>query len=221
MLFFRKYVLAVTGLFLCLFLLIHLCGNLILLLPQEYAHSLYNLYSHTLAENIFIKAVSFILYFAIALHTYMAIVITLKNSRSQGVEYALKDNREVSTWTSQNMGFLGFFILLFIVIHMANFWAKIKFGLGGSVYNDSNGYKDVYLLTTTLFRNPFYVIFYCVLMVPLGAHLNHGLSSAFKTLGFYRLSHIRIIDCSAKIFSYFITIGFVLIPIVIFIREVM
>ncbi|MFG1500717.1 succinate dehydrogenase cytochrome b subunit [Halobacteriovorax sp. XZX-3] len=219
MLFFRKYILAFTGLFLCLFLIVHLGGNLILLLPKFHAQSLYNLYSHTLAENLLIKVVSIFLYLAILIHTYMAVRVTIKNSRSQGVDYAFKDNSEVTTWTSQNMGLLGFIILIFIVVHMGNFWARVKLGFGQSIPIDSSGHKDIYLITTQLFKNPFYVIFYSLLMIPLGAHINHGLSSAFKTLGFYRLKHIQVLDKCSRFFSLIITFGFAIIPIVIFIRE--
>lgn len=218
MLFLRKNIMAFTGLFLCLFLVIHLAGNLILLLPKDHAKDIYNLYSHTLGENLLIKVVSIALYLSIILHSIYALLITLKNNKAQGVEYAVKSNTGISTWTSQNMGSLGFIILIFIVIHMANFWMRIKLGIGEAVPTTQQGYKDVYSVTTALFRNPFYVIFYSALMIPLCLHLSHGVSSAFKTIGVYKKSYIKWIDKVGKYYAYAISFGFFVIPIVVYLR---
>jgi len=92
---------------------------------------------------------------------------------------------------SQNMGLLGVFILLFIVVHLANFWAKIKLGIGEDVGVDVNGNVDVYEVTSILFHNIYYVLFYSVLMIPLGFHLYQGFKSAFMTLGFYHKKGLK------------------------------
>jgi succinate dehydrogenase / fumarate reductase cytochrome b subunit len=92
---------------------------------------------------------------------------------------------ENSSWASQNMGLIGIFILIFIVVHLANFWARIKLGMGEGVGYDEAGNKDIYAVTDSLFNNIYYVAFYSILMIPLGFHLYHGVKSAFKTLGFY------------------------------------
>lgn len=219
MLFFRKNVMAFTGLFLCVFLVVHLGGNTILLLPNNISHELYNVYSHKLSENIIIKVVSIFLYLSIIAHVVYAFLITLKNRKSQGQKYLINNYSESSSWTSQNMGLLGFVILIFIVVHLVNFWARIKLGLGESVPLDSNGLKDVFVVTTTLFKNPYYVIFYSVLMIPLAMHIKHGFSSAFKTLGLYNVKYIKRITCVGNIFATIVLIGFVIIPIVVYLRS--
>lgn len=220
MLFFRKNVMAFTGLFLCVFLVVHLAGNLILLLPSRISHDLYNLYSHKLGENIVIKLVSFVLYFSIIAHSVYALLITLKNKRSQGQKYLVNNPDQSCSWTSQNMGLLGFLILVFIVVHMAHLWARIKLGLGDMVPLDKNGLKDIYLVTTELFQNPFYVFFYVVLMIPLAMHIKHGFSSAFKTLGLYNLKYIKRVTVVGNIFSTVILLGFATIPIVVYMRGI-
>ncbi|CBW25386.1 fumarate reductase transmembrane cytochrome b subunit [Halobacteriovorax marinus SJ] len=219
MLFFRKNVMAFTGLFLCVFLVVHLGGNLILLLPPHISHDLYNIYSHKLGENIFIKVVSIALYLSIIVHTIYAVLVTKRNNFSKGQKYYVNHATESSSWTSQNMGLLGFIILIFIVVHMANFWARIKLGFGDSVPLDSNGLKDVYIVTTSLFKNPLYVLFYSVLMVPLAMHINHGFSSAFKTLGLYNLKYIKRVSFIGKIFSTAVLVGFGIIPIIVYLRS--
>jgi succinate dehydrogenase / fumarate reductase cytochrome b subunit len=220
MLFFRKNVMAVTGLFLCLFLIVHLAGNLILVFPKETAKDLYNLYSHTLAENLFIKIVSIFLYLSIALHTVYAVLITIKNKNSSGEDYLVNHNSQNSTWISRNMGLLGFTILIFIVVHMANFWVRIKLGIGSEVPLDQNGYKDVYLVTTSLFSNFYYVIFYSVLMIPLGLHIKHGLTSSLRTLGLSSKYYITLSNKVSTALSFIFVIGFAIIPILSYVRRI-
>ncbi len=218
MLFLRKNILALTGLFLCLFLVVHLAGNLILLLPAKEAHVLYNTYSHTLSENILIKAVSFILYLSLLLHTIYATLVIIYNRKARGEAYQVNHKYQNSTWTSQNMGLLGFLILIFIVIHMAQLWARVKLGIGAAVPLDLNGHKDVYLITIEVFKNPWMTLFYSILMIPLGLHLAHGISSALKTLGLYSKYYLKITKIIAVLFSVVVSIGFFIIPIVIYFR---
>jgi succinate dehydrogenase / fumarate reductase, cytochrome b subunit len=221
MLFFRKNIMACTGLFLSVFLLVHLLGNLILLLPSSSAAPLYNLYSHTLAGNLFIKCVSILLYLSIIFHTVYAVLITLKNKSSRGeVDYYFNKKSENSSWTSTNMGVLGFIILFFIVVHMANFWVRLKLGFGDAVPLDAHGHKDVYLLVSELFKNPLYVAFYSLVTIPLALHVKHGFSSAIKTLGVYKKSYIKKVDLVATVFSLAIFVGFVIIPVVVYFRGV-
>ncbi len=218
MLFVRKNIMAFTGLFLCIFLVVHLGGNLILLLPSETAHGLYNSYSAKLGGNIFIRVVSIFLYLSILLHTVYAALITSKNNKSKGKKYLVNHTIESSSWTSQNMGLLGFSILIFILIHLSNFWWRVKLGYGEIVPLDSNGLKDVYLITTELFKNPYYVFIYVIFIIPLSMHIKHGFSSAFKTLGLYNLNYIRKVSIIGNMFSIIILIGFSVIPVAVYLR---
>lgn len=215
---FRKSIIATTGLFLCIFLIVHLSANLILVLPAETARGMYNSYSTTLRESPLIKVVAYVLYLSIILHVVYALVVTLRNRRAKPVRYAVNHYRENSTWTSQNMGLLGVAILLFIVVHLANFWAKIKLGMGPAVGLDGQGYVDVYAVTSALFHNIYYVGFYSLLMIPLGLHLHHGLKSAFKTLGFYHRSGLRWVAKVSLIYALVMSIGFGVIPFIVYFK---
>lgn len=216
--FLRKGIIAATGLFLCLFLVVHLSANCILLLPEDVARGVYNAYSTTLRESPLIKLVAYLLYASIIFHVVYAAIVTVKNRKAKPNTYAINHSQENSTWTSQNMGLIGIFILLFIVIHLANFWAQIKLGLGESVGTDIAGNVDVYEVTYSLFQNIYYVLFYTVLMAPLGLHLHHGLKSAFKTLGFYHRKGLRVLSQVSLVYAAIISIGFGIIPLIVYFK---
>ncbi len=217
-LFFRKTIIAGTGLFLCIFLVVHLSANCILLLPEETARGLYNSYSTTLRESPLIKIVAYLLYLSIILHVVYALLITLRNRKAKPQKYVMNNSKENSTWTSQNMGLIGTMILLFIVVHLANFWARIKLGMGDAVGLDAVGNVDVYEVTSSLFHNIYYVIFYTVLAIPLALHLYHGFKSAFKTLGFYHKKGLRIVAKIALVYAIIMGVGFGIIPFIVYLK---
>lgn len=216
--FFRKSVIAATGLFLCLFLIVHLSANAILLLPEATARSLYNSYSTTLRESPLITVVGYVLYLSIILHVVYAAIITYKNRQARTERYVVNHKNENSSWTSQNMGLLGILVLVFIVVHMVNFWARIKLGIGESVGLDVEGYVDVYEVTYALFHNIYYVLFYSLLMIPLGLHLYHGLQSAFKSLGFYHRRGLRILAKVSLVYAAVMAVGFGVIPLIVYFK---
>ncbi len=216
--FLRKGIIATSGLFLCLFLVVHLSANCILLFPEEMAREAYNSYSTALRESTMIKIVAYLLYASLIFHVVYAAIVTYKNRKAKPDLYVLNRSNENSTWTSQNMGFIGIFILIFIVIHLANFWARIKLGLGDSVGLDSRGHVDVYEVTYALFQNIYYVLFYSILMVPLGLHLNHGLKSGFKTLGFFHKKGLKILAKVSLVYAAIISVGFCVIPLIVYFK---
>ena len=218
MLFFRKSIVAATGLFLCLFLIVHLSANCILLLPEEMARGIYNTYSTTLRENPLIKVIAYLLYLSIILHVVYALLVTLRNKKAKPTKYATNLTEENSTWTSQNMGLIGVAIFVFIVVHLANFWARIKLGMGEVVGTDELGNVDVYEVTSSLFHNIYYVLFYSLLMIPLGLHLHHGLKSAFKTLGFYHREGLKVVAKISLLYAAVMSIGFGVIPFVVYFK---
>ncbi len=217
-LFFRKLVIAATGLFLCIFLIVHLSANCILLLPESIARDLYNSYSTTLRESALIKVVAYILYASIVLHVLYALLITLRNRKAKPDKYIVNHSNENSTWASQNMGLIGTVILLFLIVHLANFWARIKLGMGEDVRLDVLGNKDVYEVTYSLFHNSYFVIFYTLISIPLAFHLDHGLKSAFKSLGFYHKRGLRILAKVSLVYAIIMGVGFGVIPIIVYFK---
>ncbi len=216
MLFFRKNVLAFTGLFLCLFLLVHFAANFLLLLPESMARSMYNSYSTALRSNPLIKLISFVLLASIFFHVLYAWVVTRRNRAAKPQPYVMNEAHENSTWTSRNMGLLGVFLLVFLVVHLIQFWARIKLGIGPKVGLDAQGHVDVYDVAQHLFHNVYVVGFYALLMIPLGLHLYHGLKSAFMTLGFYHQQGLRWLARVSLVFAVVVSVGFGVIPVVVY-----
>ena len=217
-LFLRKSIIAGTGLFLCLFLVVHLSANCMLLLPEDSARAMYNSYSTLLRESPLVQIVAYVLYLSIIFHIVYALIVTVKNRRAKPTKYALNRSRENSSWASQNMGLIGVFILIFIVVHLANFWARIKLGLGEGVGVDPAGNKDVYAVTYSLFQNIYYVVFYALLMIPLGFHLHHGLKSAFKSMGFYHKKGLILVSKLSLYYAIIMAVLFGIIPFVVYFK---
>src|ERR1700761_3936787 len=128
----KKLIMALTGLFLCTFLIVHLGGNL-LLFSNDNGYS-FNVYANFLTHFPPIEVIAYILYISILVHALYATILTIKNRRARPVSYASRPKSPTS-FSSQNMGLLGAILLVFIVIHMGDFWYKYKF-------TDSVGFKE-------------------------------------------------------------------------------
>lgn len=123
----KKYWMALTGLFLCLFLTGHLLGNLQLLSGSKDAALHFNQYALFMTTNPAVKILSYLTYLSILFHAIDGIVLTIQNRKARPKGY-VKNNAAANTiWASRNMAVLGTIILVFIVTHMVNFWAKMHF----------------------------------------------------------------------------------------------
>ena len=161
---------------------------------------------------------AYILYVSIILHAFYALLITIRNRKAKPQKYVLNHSNENSTWTSQNMGLIGTLIFLFIIVHLANFWARIKLGIGEEVGIDALGNKDVYEVTYSLFQNIYFVIFYSLISIPLALHLHHGLKSAFKTLGFYHKKGLKLLAKVSLVYAVIMGVGFGIIPFIVYLK---
>ena len=124
----KKYWMAVTGLFLCLFLVGHLLGYLQLVMKTgEEGRRAFNEYAYFMSHNIFIKVLSYATYISILFHAVDGIMLALQNKKARPVNYVYNNPSANSSGASRKMAVLGTAILVFIVIHMANFWWKMKY----------------------------------------------------------------------------------------------
>ncbi len=210
----HKNLMALTGLFLVVFLIVHLAGNLQLLLPAEEAAVQFNGYSGFMTGNPLIKTVSYLLYASILAHALISLIITIQNRKAAtaGGRYVYDRRKAVSPWHVRNMGILGSIILLFLIIHMKDFWYEYKFG---SLPLDGEGNKDLYSIVVQAFGQPWYVALYVTSFIALGFHLLHGFTSAFKTLGAYPTRLLRLIYLVGIGLTLLLTAGFIIIPIVV------
>jgi len=212
----KKVIMSLTGLFLILFLVVHLIGNLQLLVPDE--GKSFNIYADFMSGNPLIKVVSLGLYAGILLHIVQGIVITLNNKAAKGNRYAV-NTFENGSWISKNMALLGLLVLFFLCVHMGDFWVKIRFtnalemvsyeGLGHEVQN-------IYKRVNIAFSNVWIVVIYMVGLLALALHLIHGFHSAFTTLGLQHSKYSPAIKMLGLAYSVLIPIGFAIIPLYMF-----
>jgi len=125
----KKYWMALTGLFLCTFLVGHLLGNLQLIYKfGEEGRRAFNEYAYFMQHNIFIKILSYVTYISILFHAIDGLMLAVQNKKARPVKYAYNNPGANSSGASRQMALLGSIILIFIVTHMVNFWAKMHFG---------------------------------------------------------------------------------------------
>ena len=219
----RKLVMSLTGLFLVLFLCVHLGGNLQLLRNDD--GEVFNEFSYFMTHNPLIELISYGLYAFILLHTIQGLLLWSSNRKAKGTTYAVAAKHKGVDWASSNMALLGTLIFVFLVIHMGDFWFKVKFDEGQ--INDAvhyRGYeglvvKDLYQSVAASFHALWYVIVYVIGMVVLYFHLSHGFQSAFQTLGLNHPKYTPIIQWIGKAYSILVPFGFAIIPIVMYFRR--
>jgi succinate dehydrogenase / fumarate reductase cytochrome b subunit len=201
----KKYVMAATGLFLCIFLLEHLYGNL--LLYKSDGGEAFNQYSHDLVHSILIRIVEVVLFASIILHVYQALKLTNENNSARKIKYAVSKVDETSNWFSRNMGLTGSLILFFIVVHLYTFF--VPYRITHEVTNSA-------LAVKTAFKSGVYSLFYVIAVGILGFHLNHGFQSAFQTLGFNNKNYMPLLKQIGTGFAVLITVGFASFPILFY-----
>ncbi len=195
----RKVVMSLSGLFLITFLLVHLGVNLTLFIGQD----TFNGASHFMATNPLIQVMQYVLAAGFIFHIILGIWLELKNRASRPIKYAKNNAAANSGWASRNMIYTGILVLLFIILHLKDFFVKIKFG---EVHDD-------YQLVIELFKNPIYVLIYVVAFILLGIHLSHGFQSAFTSVGARAPKYLKCVKNLGMAFSYFIALGFSVIAI--------
>jgi len=195
----RKIVMSLSGFFLITFLLVHLGVNLTLFIGAD----TFNGASHFMATNPLIQVMQYVLAAGFIVHIAMGIWLELKNRASRPIKYSKNNAAANSGWASRNMIYTGFLVLLFLVLHLKDFFVEIKFG---EVHDD-------FQLVTQLFTNPIYVIIYVVAFILLGLHLSHGFQSAFTSIGARAPKYLKFIKNLGIAFSYLIALGFSVIAI--------
>lgn len=207
---------ALTGLFLILFLAVHLAGNLQLL--KDDGGRAFNIYAEFMSTNPLVQTISKGNFFFILLHIGVSIGLTIRNRAARGpVGYAVTTGKS-SIWSSRNMGILGTLILVFLVIHLKDFWGQMHYGDMAKVNYDGTEYRDIYSTVALWFDKGWYVGLYVFCMAAVGFHLWHGFTSAFQTLGLNHSKYNPLIHFVGKAFSVIVPVLFALIPILMFLN---
>ena len=210
----KKYLMALTGLFLCSFLVIHFLGNITLYTdPVQF-----NEYTRFMSSNPIIRVMEIVLVAGFLTHIIDAIMLTRANKKAQPVKYAM--DKKQSSWYSRNMGLTGSVILAFLVLHLQSFWYGYKFG-SPAYATDSAGLpiKDMYTMVVEAFGEFWYSGLYVFAVTLLGIHLNHGFQSAFQSVGLRHKKYTPTIKMLGTAFSILISLGFISFPIYFFIIQ--
>lgn len=200
----KKFVMAVTGICLILFLIIHLLNNLSMYLgPETYT---------TLVASLdgikpLIRIIEVILALIFVFHIYNGTKLWLENKKARPENYAVNASSKNSTLFSRTMIHSGSIILIFLVIHLNTMWYSFNFG---EAHVDHSYY---YFVANTFNTNVVYSLFYIFSMVLLGFHLNHGFQSAFQTFGWNHKKYFPLIEKIGLIYSLIMAIGFASIPV--------
>jgi len=210
----QKLIMSLTGIFLILFLTVHLIGNFALIKSDGGAS--FNAYANFMGHNPLIQMISIGNFFFIFLHAIQGIILYFKNKGAKGSKYAGKA-KDKSTWASKNMALLGTLILAFILMHLGHFYVRFKFFNNMPTANyDGVEMLNTYQTVTEVFSNPIWIICYLVGLLALAIHLKHGFASAFQTLGLNHKKYTPIIKALGAGYSVLIPLGFAIIPLYIY-----
>jgi succinate dehydrogenase / fumarate reductase cytochrome b subunit len=214
----RKVIMSLTGLFLILFLVIHLAGNLQLL--NDDGGESFNLYSHFMAHNPLIQFVSKANFFFILLHAVVSYTLYIKNKKARPIGYKVSGGSANSSWSSRSMSLLGTLILIFILIHLRGFWYEFKFG-DQIQWTEIDGVAmhNAYFWVADAYANPLISIFYIISMIVLGFHLWHGFSSAFQSLGLNHVKYNGLINIIGRLYAIAIPALYAIIPILLYLKS--
>lgn len=211
----RKFLMALSAMFLLIFLLIHLSVNLLSLFGEE---GPFNAASHFMGYNPLIQfAMQPVLIIGVVFHFVMGFVLEIKNKNARPVKYAVAKNSGNSTWMSRNMIISGAVILAFLGVHFYDFWVhemNYKY-LEGLAIEEGRYWEELH----AKFADPIRVAFYVISFVLLGLHLSHGFQSSFQSIGARHPKYLKCVNTLGTWYSILIPLGFIIVAVFHFVTQ--
>ncbi len=205
----RKAVVAVTGLFMVLFVIVHLLGNSTIFAGPDginaYAEKLHGLGPFVWAFRAFMAVM-------LCLHVIFAILLTLENWAANPDKYAVKKMLK-ATFAGETMIWTGLLLLAFIVYHLLQFTLRVTPDI--VIGTDAKNRVDVFTMVFTSFRITPIVLVYVAGMITLFLHLSHGIQSIFQTIGLNNDKTMPQFDTLGKVLSALFLVGYSAIPVLI------
>ncbi len=202
----KKAVMALTGLFLISFLVVHCAINSLIFYNDGGVN--FNAGAEFMGTNPIIRTMEIVLFIGILLHIYQALILTLNNNKARPVKYTLNAASANSKWYSRSMGLLGTLILMFLIIHLKQFWVISRF-----TDEITGGHTTLFAKMQEAFSSPWVVVVYLFAMISLGYHLLHGFRSAFQTLGLNNKKYTPFIQAIGTGFSVIVPFIFAMMPV--------
>lgn len=212
----KKQIVAVTGLALVGFIILHLAGNFIIFLgPAAFNH--YSEMLHAVPELLWIARVTLIV--ALIAHIYFTILVTIENRASGGANrYAVHATHGETNFAKKFMILTGALLFFFLFLHLSDFTIGEKTG-PQTVLKDQP--LALYGLVWNSFLNPLRVIVYLAAVWCVGMHLSHGIQSMFQSIGFYHDRYTPVIRNASLAIGAVVAGGFSLIPVYIIVRNLL
>ncbi len=209
----KKYLMAMSGFFMFLFVIGHLVGNLQVFLGPEAI----NRYGHFLQANVeLIWPARVGLLALLALHIWAATQVSLENKAARPVGYAVYEPKG-STYASRTMLMSGVIVFIFIIYHLLHYTAQVRYlnltGQDFSTFVDSEKRHDIFKMMVVGFSNGWVSAFYILGIGLLCLHLSHGASSMFQSMGWKNDAYRVFLDQAARVVAVVIFLGYVSIPI--------
>ncbi len=204
----KKLIMSLSGLFLVLFILVHLILNSFLMFDST--GELFNAGAHFMALPVIRFGLQPVLAAGFFIHIIYAIILTVQNMKARPEKYASQNLSKSSTWSSRNMFVLGGLVLVFIAMHLMHFFVPIQITGLGDVKSD---YDLVVALFTDGSMGIVYTGLYVVGAILLGMHLAHGFWSSFQSIGFSNTLWRSRLEKVGYIYAIIVAVGFTIIPL--------
>ena len=218
----KKLVMAITGLSLILFLIVHVTVNAcmwaIVFVPDDHGE-VFNKAAHFLGQTLVPRILEIGLFLFIIIHIIQGYVLEVKNRSKRNIGYNVKMGAKGSTWYRKSMGLLGTLIFLFLIVHIADFWIPSRFGgLEEVQYADTPGktFHELYGKMIEVFQNKWIVLLYIIGCISLAWHLIHGFQSAFRTLGVSNKRYLALLNATGYLFSIVVCLLFAMMPVSVY-----
>lgn len=214
----KKYTMAIAGLFLVVFLLVHLGINLFLLPIAENHKEMFAEAAHFMGTNWIVKVFELVLMGTLLLHILLGVILYFQNKMARGQGYKVS-SKSTTSFMSQYIIWTGLVIFMFLGLHFYHFYF-IKIGLveaplAANILHPQE--EHFYELAVYMFSNDIiYSIIYIIAFVFLGIHLNHAFQSAFQSLGINHKKYTPVIKLIGKVYSVVVPLGYIIIPLYIF-----
>ena len=194
----KKLMMAVTGLFFCVFLVLHLAGNLTIYMGKD-AFNSYAQHLHSLGPLLTLAEWG-LLIFAVT-HISTGLLLFYQNFKARPTRYAVNKRAGGRTLGSATMPYTGVILLLFVIYHLFNFHFVDK------------THTTIFQIVSNAFAQPSYVLIYTFAMIIAAVHVSHGFWSAFQTLGANHPKYTPLLRGLSLVFSLIVGIGFGFIPV--------
>jgi len=202
----RKQIMALTGLMMCGFLVIHLAGNLLIFNSPQ----VFNRYAFFMLNNPIIMVLEWLLALLFSSHAVLGLFLIVGNFKARPTRYTVRVTQEKGSNISfVSMSWTGPLMLIFLLLHLLHF----KFGTEYWVIQGDLEIRDLHRTVAEYFANLFNVLLYCIAMLFVALHVQHGFWSAFQSFGFNHPRYNHLLEIGATIYTLVIFIGFVAIPL--------